>query len=81
MQKIYNESSPKKAANLSINSDLLSQSKNLNISLSSTLEKALIDKVKSAKRGAWIKENKDAINLLNDQIEQNGLFSDSFRKF
>ncbi len=41
MQTLYDDKAPKKAANLSVNSDLLMRSKALNINLSSTLEQAL----------------------------------------
>ncbi len=81
MQQIFNENSPKKATNLSINSDLLTKSRDLKINLSATLEQALISELRTAKRKAWLKENKKAIAILNHQIEQDGLFSDSFREF
>lgn len=81
MQQIFSESSPKKATNLSINSDLLAKSRNLKINLSATLEQALISELRRAKRKAWLKDNKKAIDILNSQIEQDGLFSDSFRTF
>ncbi|WP_167374184.1 type II toxin-antitoxin system CcdA family antitoxin, partial [Bathymodiolus platifrons methanotrophic gill symbiont] len=38
MQHLYDYTAPKKAANLSLNSDLLKKSKELNINLSATLE-------------------------------------------
>ncbi len=81
MQQVYNESSPKKATNLTINSDLLSKSRHLKINLSATLEQALISEVRDANRKTWLKENKKAILILNNQIERDGLFSDSFREF
>lgn len=81
MQQVYNESSPKKAANLTINSNLLSKSRHLKINLSATLEQALISEVRDANRKTWLKDNKKAILILNNQIERDGLFSDSFREF
>ena len=81
MQQIFNENSPKKATNLSINSDLLAKSRILKINLSATLEQALVSELRSAERKAWLKDNKKAIDILNSQIEQDGLFSDSFREF
>lgn len=41
MAELYNSAAPKKAANLSINSDLLRKTRELNINLSATLERAL----------------------------------------
>lgn len=81
MQQSFDESAPKKATNLSLNSDLLRQARSLKINLSSTLEQALIVHVKNAQREAWVKENKEAINALNELTEKHGLFSDSFREF
>jgi antitoxin CcdA len=81
MQAGFDQQAPKKAANLSINSDLLAKARNLKINLSATLEQALIVQVKNAQREQWKNENKDAIEVLNKLSEKNGLFSDSFREF
>jgi len=81
MQHAFDESAPKKATNLSLNSDLLNKARSLKINLSSTLEQALIVQVKNAQREAWINENREAINALNELSEKHGLFSDSFREF
>ena len=81
MQRIYDETAPKKSANLSVNSDLLKKARGLNINLSATLEHALTQQVKKVARETWLKENKQALNSLNDLAEENGLFSDSYRNF
>jgi len=81
MQQAFDENAPKKATNLSLNSDLLNKARSLKINLSSTLEQALIVQVKNAQREAWINENREAINALNELSEKHGLFSDSFRAF
>jgi len=65
MQQIFNENAPKKATNLSINSDLLNKAKGLNVNLSATLEQALESVVRKAEKVHWLKENKNAINALN----------------
>lgn len=81
MQLIYDEKAPKKATNLSINSDLLSKARKLKINLSATLEHALISDVRNAEQEKWKAENKEAIDALNELAEKNGLFSDSYRDF
>ncbi|PID43666.1 MAG: hypothetical protein CSA52_02880 [Gammaproteobacteria bacterium] len=81
MQAGFDPQAPKKAANLSINSDLLAKARSLKINLSATLEHALIVQVRNAQREKWKEENKDAIDALNRLGEENGLFSDSFREF
>jgi len=80
MQHIYDVDAPKKATNLSVNSDLLRKARSLKINLSATLEQALALQVKSTARDAWLKENKNAIEALNDLADKNGLFSDSYRE-
>ena len=81
MQTGFDQQAPKKAVNLSINSDLLTKARSLKINLSATLEQALIVQVKNAEREQWKAENKEAIDALNKLSEENGLFSDSFREF
>ena len=71
----------KKATNVSINAALLQQAKALNINLSSTLEQALIAKLKQLQADDWATENKTAIDLYNLHIEQNGVFGDDVRVF
>ncbi len=80
MQKFFDENAPKKATNLSVNSDLLSKARGLEINLSATLENALAQKVRKAAREDWLVENEEAINALNDLAENNGLFSDLYRE-
>ncbi len=80
MTRFYDDKAPKKSANLSINSDLLKQARGLKINLSATLEHALEEKVKKAVKENWLKDNKKAIEALNELAEENGLFSDSYRK-
>ncbi|WP_281561659.1 type II toxin-antitoxin system CcdA family antitoxin [Thalassomonas sp. RHCl1] len=81
MQPLYDFDAPKKATNLSLNSDLLKKTKALNINLSATLEQALTDKLKSIEEKKWVKENKNAITAYNDFVEENGCFADEFREF
>ncbi|WP_111977631.1 type II toxin-antitoxin system CcdA family antitoxin [Algibacillus agarilyticus] len=81
MQALYDLDAPKKATNLSLNSDLLKRTRALNINLSATLEQALKDKLKSIETKKWVKENKNAIQAYNDFIDENGCFGDEFKEF
>ncbi len=78
---LYNINAPKKPTNLTVNSDLLHQAKDLNINLSSILEIALSDAVKQRKREEWKKENTESIDSYNQFVSENGLFSDGLRTF
>ncbi len=81
MPRLFDENASKKAANLSINSDLLSRSRKLKINLSATLEHALETELRQAERNSWLKNNKKAIDALNELADKNGLFSDAWRDF
>ena len=81
MQPIYDTNAPKKATNLTINSDLLQTAKKYKINLSATLEEALVLKVKEEQRLSWLAENKAAIEEYNNFVTEQGTFSDSLRKF
>jgi antitoxin CcdA len=81
MQVIYETQAPKRAANLSINSDLLNKARALNINLSATLEESLIATIKAKQQEAWLAQNKQAIEAYNQQVEDQGVFADSLRAF
>ncbi len=81
MHQIFDTSAKKKPANLSLNSDLLTMAKQLNINLSATMEKALIEEVRQRKAMQWLQENRQAMDSCNQQVEANGMFSDAYRAF
>ena len=81
MTRIYNSSAPKRATNLSINSDLLEKSKALKINLSATLEQALTAKLAANEADNWAKSNKQSIKIYNNFVEEHGCFGDEFREF
>lgn len=81
MTAIYNPTSPKKATNLSINSDLLQQAKELKINLSQSLEEYLTQKIIERKSQEWLVENQEAIHEYNKSVTKRGVFSDGLRRF
>lgn len=81
MQPIIDSNAPKKATNLSINKDLLTEARSLKINLSATLEQALTEKVRKARRKQWLEDNQQAIDSCNELAEKNGLFADKHRAF
>ena len=81
MVNTYNKKAPKKPTSLTINADLLQKAKEYKINLSQTLEKQLAILIKEREKQKWLKENQNAIDAYNNKIEQNGAFSDTFRKF
>ena len=81
MQPLFDSNAPKKAANLSINSDLLSKSRSLKINLSATLENALKAELAKAEAEKWKIENQVAIKAYNDFVDEHGCFGDEYRTF
>ncbi|SIO95400.1 type II toxin-antitoxin system CcdA family antitoxin [Vibrio spartinae] len=81
MRNNLNSQAPKKATNLSLNSELLAQAKRLNINLSATMERALEKEVSQRLKAEWLEQNSAAIDVCNDLTEKYGLFSDSHRVF
>ncbi|HGE6116028.1 plasmid maintenance protein CcdB [Vibrio cholerae] len=81
MRTTFSTQAPKKATNLSLNSELLAEAKRLNINLSATMEKALEKEVSSRLKAEWLEKNTEAIEACNELTEKHGLFSDSYRVF
>lgn len=81
MTAIYNPNAPKKSANLSINSDLLQQAKELKINLSKSLEESLAEKIVEQKEKMWLSENQSAIDDYNQRVQKRGVFSSGLRRF
>ncbi len=79
MNRLYDPSAPKRAANLSINSSLLEQARQMRLNLSATLERALREELRARKSELWRKDNQEAIAEANRLAEESGLFSDGFR--
>ena len=81
MNGIYDRRAPKKAANLSINSDLLKRARELDVNLSSALERTLKRIIKRRLSERWRAENRAAIESYNEHVEAHGVFSDGVRSF
>lgn len=79
--QLYDPNARKKPTNLSLNSDLLRQARDLRINLSQTLERCLIQMLLEEKRRAWREENREAIDAYNRRIEEKGVFSNGLRGF
>ena len=81
MNLAYNAEAPKKATNLSINSDLLKRAKSYNINLSKNFEVYLNELVKKHEEESWKNESREAIEEYNVRVEKHGVFSDGLRSF
>ena len=79
MNALYDQNAPKKATNLSVNSDLMEKARGMNINLSATLEQALKEQLAQKASEQWKAENKVAMERYNEFVEEHGNFSDEFR--
>ncbi len=71
----------KRAANLSVDADLLDEAKDMKINLSQTLEEALHKKIRAQQGEQWLKENREAIESSNKWVEEHGLPLAKYRQF
>jgi antitoxin CcdA len=73
--------SSRRAVNLTVNSSLIQEAKELEINLSREFEAHLADLVNQRKQAKWLAENREAIAAYNLHIERDGVFSDGLRGF
>jgi antitoxin CcdA len=80
MEKIMSQPS-RKSANLSLDSDLVSQARDLKINLSRAAEDGIGRAVKAEQERLWRLENAEAIRLENEYVEKHGLPLAKYRQF
>ncbi|QLQ31589.1 MAG: type II toxin-antitoxin system CcdA family antitoxin [Candidatus Thiothrix singaporensis] len=78
---IYDTNAPKRALNLSINSNLQEEARKYKVNLSKLLEQALIETLIQKKRTEWLEQNRAALEAYNQRVEERGVFSDGLRNF
>ncbi|HSS69471.1 MAG TPA: type II toxin-antitoxin system CcdA family antitoxin [Casimicrobiaceae bacterium] len=81
MKKRSSARSPKKAANLSVDSELLSAAKRLKLNLSQVFEAGLSEAIREREGAEWIRNNRAALAAYNEHVEKDGVFSEGLRSF
>jgi antitoxin CcdA len=71
----------KRAVNVSIRADLLEEAKTLGTNISAVVERALEEEHRDKRREKWRAENRSAILEANEELRENGLWSDGLRTF
>jgi antitoxin CcdA len=71
----------RKSANLSLDSDLVSQARDLKINLSRAAEDGIGRAVKAEQERLWRLENAEAIAASNKYVEEHGLPLAKYRQF
>jgi antitoxin CcdA len=72
---------PKRAVNVSINSDLLRRAREMSINVSRALEAELERILREERARRWKEDNREAMEAFNRWIEEHGVFSDRLRLF
>ncbi len=78
---IYDETAAKQAINLSINSDLLRQAKELKINVSRAAEERLAELIRAERERQLREELAESIQAYNEFVDEHGLFSEGRRLF
>lgn len=78
---VYDKNAPKRAVNVSINTDLAAKAKALGVNLSEALEVRLTELVAVAARQQWLTENANAIESYNERVTDGSILSDFERPF
>ena len=76
MAAVRDRSAPKRPVNLSIDSDLLQQARELKVNLSKALEERLAAIVREERARRWQEENREAIEAYSRFVDKHGLFDD-----
>ena len=71
----------KKAANLSVDSELLDSAKRLKLNLSRVFEAGLNAAIREKQRAEWLNKNRAALEAYNEHVERDGVLSDGMRSF
>ena len=81
MRSKYFADGLKRPVNLSLNSELVQQGKDLGLNISQVAEEALAYAVSARQAELWLHENEKAFASYNKRVEAQGVFSDGLRAF
>ncbi|HEY9280247.1 MAG TPA: type II toxin-antitoxin system CcdA family antitoxin [Eoetvoesiella sp.] len=74
-------SAPKRATNVSLAENLLSEAKALHINISQAAEAGLVQAIARRQTELWLEENEEAIDSSNAFVEKHGLPLTKYRMF
>ena len=77
----YDVTAPKKATNISINSDLIRQAKAYKINLSKTLEHELDKLIRKKAEEVWLEETREAVEEYNRHVAKYGTFGQQVKGY
>lgn len=71
----------KKSVNLSVREALIDEARSYNMNLSATLEDALEQRLREARRQRWLEENREAIAHRKARIAREGMWNRHLVRF
>ena len=71
----------RKPTNLTLDSELVSEARALNINVSRAAENGLEAAIRKERERRWLEENAEAIQSSNDWVEKNGVPLEKYRPF
>lgn len=82
MSKVREDRAPfRRPTNVSLDSRLVEDAKELGINVSRASEDGLAREIKAERERRWIEENRDAMEAYNEYIRENGLPLEKYRMF
>ena len=79
--KVAHAASSRRATNLSLDSGLVAEARELGINLSRVVEERLHEVVKAARARAWLEENRAGFEAFERFVEKHGLFNEDDREW
>ena len=71
----------RRATNVTLSVELLTQARELGLNISQACEQGLKAEIARSRAVRWVEENRDALASSNDHVERNGLPLAAFRQF
>lgn len=73
--------STRRATNVTLPEQLLTEARNLNVNVSQACERGLALEIREIRARRWLEENRPAMDAWNDYVEKHGLPLEEFRQF
>lgn len=71
----------RRPTNLSLQPELVAEARELGINVSRACEAGLVSEIREAKAARWLRENRAALDSINEWVEANGLPLARYRLF
>jgi len=71
----------RRATNVSLDSDIVAEARELDINLSQACERGLVETIAEARAGRWLADNREALDSYNHFVETTGLPLEKLRLF